>query len=171
MAFHLSFLPLFLPLGLQHRTPALFHKGILGLESPCFVHEGCWGPSYSAMLEDPGQPEAPGPVPAIPAFPRGPCLRVTLEHEREPAVGPTHQSQREVARDCLLPLAPVEPLSAELLTVCSRLEVGAGGMQEPGPLEGGLHPAGTELSGSGASQRSSTWGCHRGLWDVFRSIS
>lgn len=172
MASHLSFLPLFLLLGLQHRTPALPSKGILGVHCPCFVHEGCWDPSSSAMLEDPGHPEDPGPVPAVPAFSRGPCLCVSQKHGRghlalcvssplgrEPGVGPTDPSQREDAGECLLPLAPVKPFPAKLLTVCSQFEVGAGGM--PGsPAWGGDQPVscGCQLSCSGASQHSSTWG-------------
>lgn len=117
------------------------------------VHEGCWDPSSSAMLEDPGQPEPPGPVPAIPAFSWGPCLCVSQEHGRrhlalcvssplgrEPGVGPADPSQREDAGECLLPLARVKPFPAELLTVWSQFEVGAGRMAGS-PLQGGDQPA------------------------------
>ena len=130
------------------------------------------GPSSSAMLEDPGHPEDPEPVPAVPAFSRGPCLCVSQEHGRghlvlcvssplgrEPGVGPADPSQREDAGECLLPLAPVKPFPAELLTVCSQFEVGAGGMA--GSLAWGRdQPAscGCQLSHSGALQHSSTWG-------------
>lgn len=148
------------------------------------VHEGIWDPSSSAMLEDPGQPEAPGPVPAIPVFSRGPCLCVSQEHGRrhlalcvssplgrEPGVGPADQSQREDAGECLLPLAPVKPFPSELFTVCSQFEVGGGRM--PGSLaRGGDQPA---SCGYQALQfRAFTAFFHMGFcgsWDISHSLS
>ena len=90
---------------------------------------------------------------AVPAFSWGPCLCVSQEHGRrhlalcvssplgrEPGVGPADPSQREDAGECLLPLARVKPFPAELLTVCSQSEVGAGRMARS-PLRGGDQPA------------------------------
>lgn len=55
-------------------------------------------------------------------------------------MGPADPSQREDAGECLLPLARVKPFPAELLTVWSQFEVGAGRMAGS-PLQGGDQPA------------------------------
>ena len=61
---HLSFLPVFLLLGLQHRTPALPPKGILGVPCP-------WGMLGSILFSHVG---GPGAAWASRACPCHPCV-------------------------------------------------------------------------------------------------
>lgn len=87
-----------------------------GLEGRSFFHDGSWSHSYSATLEDLGQPEALGQpllsqhfLKQVPAWDLGAWEKMPVPV----CLLPTEQSRREHAEECLLPLASVEPFPAE----------------------------------------------------------